>query len=68
MQFGARFLILPSLQVCWKEVESAVKSGETSVNDMLINDTGGDMSNSKMTSSKREVHSIRDRYKKDEDQ
>lgn len=63
----AHLVIAPTLQVCWKEVKSNTKSGETSMNDMMINDTT-DLSSDKMMSSKREVRSIRDRYKKDPDE
>lgn len=65
--FIAGLVIMPTLQVCWKEIKSSAVEEETSPEDMLIEDTVF-TDEQQEKHPKREVRSIRDRYKKDEEE
>ena len=65
--FIANLVIMPSMQVCWKEVKNSMPDEETSPEEMLVEDNDlAEMQSEQHP--KREVRSIRDRYKKDEDE
>ena len=62
----AQLLVLPAVQVCWKEVQSHSTSGPTT-SVILDNDTAPQEKPS-LKFSRRKVRSIRNRYKDEDDE
>ena len=73
-QICAQLVVMPAVQVCWKEIEHhSDQSKITSTEDILLDENSGSTSEKESLtalepSARRVVHSIRDRYKKDEDE
>ncbi len=64
----AQLVIFPAVQVTWKEVERHVEATTTSSTEILLDESEEDEASELGPSARRGVRSIRDRYKKDEDE
>ena len=65
----AQLVIYPAVQVTWKEVERHGASNRTTTNEILLDETEEQEGLGALKpSARRTVRSIRDRYKKDEDE
>ena len=68
----AQLVIFPAVQVAWKEVERKIDTSKrTSTDEILLDEaeiSEEDSLKALEPSARREVRSIRDRYKKDEDE
>ena len=66
----AQLVIFPAVQVAWKELEHQTNMAEiTPTNEILLDETQekSETANALEPSARRPVHSIRNRYKKDDD-
>ena len=65
----AQLVVFPAVQVAWKEVERQVNASRTSTDEILLDEeeTEENFSKALEPSARRNVRSIRDRYKEDED-
>ena len=67
----AQLLVLPALQVAWKEVERHIDAADITPTDEILLDDGQESTekaNAWEPSARRGVRSIRNRYKQDEDE
>ena len=67
----AQLLVLPAVQIAWKEVERHVKTSLTSTDEIVLDEgekSGEDSFKALEPSARRGVRSIRDRYKKDDEE
>ena len=71
-QICAQLVVMPAVQVCWKEIEHhSDQSQITSTEDILLDEgvaSEEENLHALEPSARRVVHSIRDRYKKDEEE
>ena len=63
----AQLLIMPAVQVCWKEVQSRSMAGPTT-SVMLDSGSSESKEEAPLKFSRRKVHSIRNRYKDEDDE
>ena len=66
----AQLVIFPAVQVAWKEVEQHMDASKTSTDEILLDETPTeeDSSHALEPSARREVRSIRNRYKKNDEE
>ena len=64
----AQLLVIPAVQVAWREIERKADTSVTSTDEILLDETEEDPFKALEPSARRGVRSIRDRYKKDEDE
>ena len=64
----AQLVIFPAVQVAWKEVERHVEASKTSTDEILLDEAAEEETNAWEPSARRGVRSIRNRYKKDEEE
>ncbi|MBO7483879.1 MAG: dUTP diphosphatase [Alphaproteobacteria bacterium] len=63
----AQLVIFPAVQVTWKELERHVNSSLTSTDEILLDEAEEEVVDAMAPSARREVRSIRNRYKKNEE-
>lgn len=66
----AQLVVFPAVQVAWREVERHIEASKTSEDEILLDEMESQEEDSLKAlepSARREVRSIRDRYKKDEE-
>ena len=64
----AQLVIFPAVQVAWKEVERHIEASRTSTDEILLDEAEEETANALEPSARRGVRSIRNRYKKDDEE